>query len=218
MSAAAQFLFKPANAEQKQAADLIRSSAVSIVVGCAGTGKTTLALGVAFEEVFAGRSEGIILSRPAVTAGEEHGFLPGDLDEKMDPWLAAAHDCLRSLTFQDHESLFKQYVERAPLGFMRGRTIARRILIMDEAENLTRRQIRMVLTRLGQGGRLILTGDTDQGDLPLGQSGLDDAAALLGGLSVRDAEGEDYKVSVIRLKEVVRHPLVSAINKRLSHF
>jgi len=175
--------------------------------GPAGTGKTWLAVGHAVSLLEKGVVERLILSRPAVEAGERLGFLPGDMREKVDPYLRPIYDGLYD--FMDartvERGLQTGMIEVAPLAFMRGRTLTKSCILLDEAQNATTMQMKMFLTRLGEGSRMIVTGDPSQTDLPSGQkSGLSEAIALLSGLDevghVRFAEGD-----------VVRHDLVRAI-------
>jgi phosphate starvation-inducible PhoH-like protein len=176
-------------------------------LGPAGTGKTYLAVAAAVDLLMTGRVERIILSRPAVEAGERLGFLPGDLREKVDPYLRPIFDALNDMLPADQ--LQKRFgtgeIEVAPLAFMRGRTLARAFVILDEAQNTTPVQMKMFLTRLGEGSRMVVTGDPTQVDLPVGsRSGLADALDALDGV-----EG----MSVVRFTErdVVRHELVARI-------
>ena len=176
-------------------------------VGPAGTGKTYLAVAHAVGLMLSGAVERIILSRPALEAGERIGFLPGDMKEKVDPFLRPLYDAL-------HDMLHTDYVERritagdieiAPVAFMRGRTLARSAVILDEAQNATREQMKMFLTRLGEGAHMAVTGDPSQTDLPDGEtSGLADALAILS-----DVEG--VAVAPFTAADVVRHPLVARI-------
>ena len=176
-------------------------------LGPAGTGKTYLAVAVAVEELLQGRVDRIILSRPAVEAGERLGFLPGDLREKVDPYLRPLQDALYEMLPGEQvvRRLSSGEIEVAPLAFMRGRTLSNSFVILDEAQNTTAVQMKMFLTRLGENGRMAITGDLSQVDLPRGElSGLRDACELLTGM-----EG----VSVLRFTDadVVRHPLVTKI-------
>ena len=176
-------------------------------LGPAGTGKTYLAVAVAVEELLHGRVDRIILSRPAVEAGERLGFLPGDLREKVDPYLRPLQDALYEMLPGEQvvRRLSSGEIEVAPLAFMRGRTLSNSFVILDEAQNTTAVQMKMFLTRLGENGRMAITGDLSQVDLPKGElSGLRDACELLTGM-----EG----VSVLRFTDadVVRHPLVTKI-------
>ena len=176
-------------------------------IGPAGTGKTYLAVAMAVRDLLEGRVARIILSRPAVEAGERLGFLPGDMREKIDPYLRplydALHDCLPS------EQLFRRMdageIEIAPLAFMRGRTLANAAVILDEAQNCTGIQMKMFLTRLGEHGRMVVTGDLSQIDLPHGVSpGLEHAVNLLEHI-------DDVAVVRFRPKDVMRHRLVANI-------
>lgn len=176
-------------------------------VGPAGTGKTYLAVAHAAQLLERGVVDRIILSRPAVEAGERLGFLPGDMKEKVDPYLRPLYDALYDMMPGDkvERAIQAGVIEIAPLAFMRGRTLANAVVILDEAQNTTTMQMKMFLTRLGENGRMIVTGDPSQVDLPRGmKSGLVDALQIL-----TDVEG----VSVVRFKDVdvVRHPMVARI-------
>jgi phosphate starvation-inducible PhoH-like protein len=176
-------------------------------VGPAGTGKTYLAVAHAAQSFLRGEVERLILSRPAVEAGERIGFLPGDMKEKVDPYLRPLYDALYDVMHTDHvdRRIAAGEIEIAPLAFMRGRTLSRAHVILDEAQNATIAQMKMFLTRLGEGSRMTVTGDPSQTDLPdARQSGLADALDLLPGISgvaVTRFSGED----------VVRHRLVGEI-------
>ena len=188
----------------------LRDGELVFGVGPAGTGKTYLAVAHAVSLLQSGAVERLVLSRPAIEAGERIGFLPGDMKEKVDPYLRPLYDAL-------HDMLHADYVERriaagdieiAPLAFMRGRTLSRAAIILDEAQNATIAQTKMFLTRLGEGARMVLTGDPSQSDLPRGEpSGLADALTLLG-----DVRG--VRVSRFAREDVVRHPLVARIIER----
>jgi phosphate starvation-inducible PhoH-like protein len=176
-------------------------------IGPAGTGKTYLAVAFASAMLERGEVERIILSRPAVEAGERLGFLPGDLREKVDPYLRPLYDALYDMMPADRveRGLATGIIEVAPLAFMRGRTLARAAIILDEAQNSTTMQMKMFLTRLGEEAKMIVTGDPTQVDLPHGMvSGLNEATRILDGV-----EG----VSIVRFTgaDVVRHPLVQRI-------
>ncbi|MQB44348.1 PhoH family protein [Rhizobium sp. ICMP 5592] len=176
-------------------------------VGPAGTGKTYLAVAHACQLLERGAVEKIILSRPAVEAGERLGFLPGDMKEKVDPYLRPLYDALYDMMPADkvERAITAGVIEIAPLAFMRGRTLANAAVILDEAQNTTAMQMKMFLTRLGDNGRMIITGDPSQVDLPRGvKSGLVEALQLLNGV-----EG----ITIVRFKDtdVVRHPLVARI-------
>jgi phosphate starvation-inducible protein PhoH and related proteins len=176
-------------------------------LGPAGTGKTYLAVAMAVDLLMAGKVDRIILSRPAVEAGERLGFLPGDLREKVDPYLRPLYDALHDML--PGEQVMKRLslgdIEIAPLAFMRGRTLSNAFVILDEAQNTTPVQMKMFLTRLGENARMAITGDLSQIDLPKGtRSGLTDAAETL-------AEVEGIAMIHFTEADVVRHPLVSRI-------
>jgi len=176
-------------------------------LGPAGTGKTYLAVAYAASLLENGLVERIILSRPAVEAGERLGFLPGDMKDKVDPYLRPLYDALYDIMPSEkvERALARDNIEIAPLAFMRGRTLAHAAIILDEAQNTTPMQMKMLLTRLGEGSHMVINGDPSQIDLPAGQqSGLLDAANLLGNID---------NIALIRFSDhdVVRHPLVAAI-------
>ena len=176
-------------------------------LGPAGTGKTYLAVAMAVSLYLTGRVERIVLSRPAVEAGERLGFLPGDLKEKVDPYLRPLYDALYDMLPADlvARRIDSAEIEIAPLAFMRGRTLSQAFIILDEAQNTTPLQMKMLLTRLGEGSRMVVTGDLTQVDLPAGaQSGLRHAVATL--------EGMD-EVAFVRFStaDVMRHSLVTRI-------
>ena len=176
-------------------------------IGPAGTGKTYLAVAVAVSMFISGRVDKIILSRPAVEAGERLGFLPGDLKEKVDPYMQPLYDALNDFlpAKQMGKLIEDKVIEIAPLAFMRGRTLANAFVVLDEAQNATTMQMKMFLTRLGEGSRMVVTGDRTQTDLPRGvQSGLADAERLL-------KEVSKISFNYFTAKDVVRHPLVAAI-------
>ena len=176
-------------------------------IGPAGTGKTYLAVAVAVSMFISGRVDKIILSRPAVEAGERLGFLPGDLKEKVDPYMQPLYDALNDFlpAKQMGKLIEDKVIEIAPLAFMRGRTLANAFVVLDEAQNATTMQMKMFLTRLGEGSRMVVTGDRTQTDLPRGvQSGLVDAERLL-------KEVSKISFNYFTAKDVVRHPLVAAI-------
>ena len=192
---------------QKDYCRLLRGREVVFGLGPAGTGKTYMAVAKAVESLKKREVERIVLSRPAVEAGERLGFLPGDMKEKVDPYLRPLYDALYDMMPSDKvdRMLTSGEIEIAPLAFMRGRTLSESYVIIDEAQNTTPVQMKMVLTRLGQGSRMVITGDLSQIDLPDNQpSGLADAVERLQGV-----EG----VGIIHLsgKDVVRHPVVARI-------
>nr|WP_148207697.1 PhoH family protein [Paramagnetospirillum magneticum] len=176
-------------------------------LGPAGTGKTYLAVAKAVSMMVAGEVDRIILSRPAVEAGERLGFLPGDLKDKVDPYLRPLYDALYDMLPGDQvaKKLLAGEIEVAPLAFMRGRTLANSFIILDEAQNTTTMQMRMFLTRMGEHSRMVVTGDVSQTDLPAGvRSGLADAIHILDGIQgVRFVRFTD--------RDVVRHDLVTRI-------
>lgn len=178
-------------------------------LGPAGTGKTFLAVAKAVSEMSEGKVDRIILTRPAVEAGENLGFLPGNLKEKIDPYLRPLYDALYDMLPADivDKKLESGEIEIAPLAYMRGRTLSHCVVILDEAQNTTPMQMKMFLTRLGVGSRMIINGDLSQTDLPRGvQSGLADAVRVLGNVS-------DIAFVTFTEKDVVRHGLVSKIVK-----
>ena len=180
-----------------------------IAIGPAGSGKTYTAIALAVKALKNREVRKIILSRPAVEAGEKLGFLPGDMRNKIDPYLQPLYDALEEMlpTQKLNEYMEKGTIQIAPLAFMRGRTLGNAVVILDEAQNTTIAQIKMFLTRLGMGGKMILTGDLTQVDLPASQmSGLRDAAKRLEGV-------EGVSVITFTQKDIVRHPLVTRIIK-----
>ena len=176
-------------------------------IGPAGTGKTYLAVAVGVTMFISGAVEKIILSRPAVEAGERLGFLPGDLKEKVDPYMQPLYDALNDFLPQKQvqKLLEEKRIEIAPLAFMRGRTLSNAFVVLDEAQNATAMQMKMFLTRLGQGSRMVITGDRTQVDLPRGTpSGLQEAERILKGV-------KGVSFNYFTSKDVVRHPLVARI-------
>ena len=180
---------------------------VSFGIGPAGTGKTYLAVAAAVSAFEKGEVERIVLTRPAVEAGEKLGFLPGDLSQKVDPYLRPLYDALFDLlgTEKTQRLLEKQKIEIAPLAYMRGRTLNASFVILDEAQNTTPEQMKMFLTRIGFGSKAVITGDASQIDLPRGQrSGLIEASHIL-----QDVRG--VSMTYFTSADVVRHPLVARI-------
>ncbi len=176
-------------------------------IGPAGTGKTYLAVAVGVTMFISGAVEKIILSRPAVEAGERLGFLPGDMKEKVDPYMQPLYDALNDFlpAKQVQKLLEEKRIEIAPLAFMRGRTLSNAFVVLDEAQNATAMQMKMFLTRLGEGSRMVVTGDRTQVDLPRGTaSGLAEAERIL-----RGVKGVSF--NYFTAKDVVRHPLVARI-------
>jgi len=176
-------------------------------IGPAGTGKTYLAVAVGVTMLIGGAVDKIILSRPAVEAGERLGFLPGDMKEKIDPYMQPLYDALNDFLPQKQlaKLMEEKRIEIAPLAFMRGRTLANAFVVLDEAQNATTMQMKMFLTRLGEGSRMVITGDRTQIDLPRGTaSGLADAERIL-----KNVKGASF--NYFTSKDVVRHPLVARI-------
>jgi len=185
----------------------LNSNDLTFGVGPAGTGKTYLAVAHAVGQLLSGAVDRIILSRPALEAGERIGFLPGDMKEKVDPFLRPLYDALNDMMHPDYieRRIAAGDIEIAPIAFMRGRTLARAAVILDEAQNATPEQMKMFLTRLGEGAHMAVTGDPSQTDLPAGQtSGLADALSVLHGV---EGVGETHFTAA----DVVRHPLVARI-------
>ena len=202
----------PRSEKQKRYVRALRESEIVISVGPAGTGKTFLAVAVGLTMLLEKKIERIILSRPAVEAGERLGFLPGDMKEKVDPYLRPLYDSLYDLFhFEKIQRMIEiGDIEIAPLAFMRGRTLKNSFAILDEAQNATDTQIKMFLTRIGENSKIVVNGDPSQIDLPnKHMSGLDRAKKLLSHL-------DEIKVIDFDHSDVVRHPLVSKIVKAYS--
>ena len=191
---------------QKSYVDAIKKNTIVFGVGPAGTGKTYLAVCMAVSAYKSKQVEKIILTRPAVEAGEKLGFLPGDLQTKVDPYLRPLYDALQELLgLETYAKLMERgVIEVAPLAYMRGRTLSNAFIILDEAQNTTREQMKMFLTRMGEGSKTVVTGDVTQIDLDGKPSGLVHATRIL-----RDVEG--ISVCELTAKDVVRHPLVMRI-------
>jgi len=199
----------PKNRSQKEYIDAIRNFDIVFGIGPAGTGKTYLAMAMAVSALSQGTANRIILTRPAVEAGEALGFLPGDLTEKVDPYLRPLYDALHDLMhFEKFSGMMNQgVIEVAPLAFMRGRTLNDSFIVLDEAQNTTSEQMKMFLTRIGFSSKAVITGDITQIDLPADRSsGLIEAKNIL-----RDVEG--IKFVFFSEKDVVRHRLVQEIIK-----
>lgn len=200
---------KPKTLGQKKYIDAIRSKMIVFGLGPAGTGKTYLAMAMAITAFKNHEVERIILTRPAIEAGEKLGFLPGDLQSKVDPYLRPLYDALYQIMGADsfQKNMEKGLIEVAPLAYMRGRTLDNAYIILDEAQNTTPAQMKMFLTRIGFGSKVIVTGDASQKDLAVGaQSGLDVAEKVLGKIS-------DIVFIRMTSRDVVRHPLVQKIVK-----
>ena len=197
----------PRSKKQKEYVKALKTSPITMSLGPAGTGKTYLAVAVALSMLLEKKVERIILSRPAVEAGERLGFLPGDIKEKIDPYLRPLYDSLHDLFDYDkiQRKIESGEIEIAPLAFMRGRTLKNCFAILDEAQNATQIQIKMFLTRIGENSKLVVNGDPSQIDLPnKNQSGLVESQNILKGIK---------EISIINFdhNDVIRHPLVSKI-------
>ena len=200
---------KPKTLGQKEYADAIRKNMIVFGMGPAGTGKTYLAMAMAITAFKNNEVERIILTRPAIEAGEKLGFLPGDLQSKVDPYLRPLYDALYQIMGAESflKNMEKGLIEVAPLAYMRGRTLDNAFIILDEAQNTTPAQMKMFLTRIGFGSKVVVTGDASQKDLAPGvQSGLDVAVKVLSKI-------EDIAFCQLTSKDVVRHPLVQKIVK-----
>lgn len=197
----------PKTLGQKKYVDAITNNMIVFGVGPAGTGKTYLAMAKAITAFKNEEVSRIILTRPAIEAGEKLGFLPGDLQSKVDPYLRPLYDALYQIMGAEafQRNMEKGLIEVAPLAYMRGRTLDNAFIILDEAQNTTPAQMKMFLTRIGFGSKAVITGDKTQKDLPTGvKSGLDDAMSVLKNI-------EDIKICNLDAKDVVRHPLVQKI-------
>ena len=200
---------KPKTLGQKKYVDAIRNGMITFGLGPAGTGKTYLAMAMAITAFKREEVSRIILTRPAIEAGEKLGFLPGDLQSKIDPYLRPLYDALYQIMGADSflKNSEKGLIEVAPLAYMRGRTLDNAFIVLDEAQNTTPAQMKMFLTRIGFGSKVVITGDSTQKDLPSGTiSGLDVAVKV-----VKDLEG--INICTLTSKDVVRHPLVQKIVK-----
>lgn len=196
----------PRTTGQALLVDAIRSHNLTLAIGPAGTGKTYLAIALAVEALEKGSIDRIVLSRPAIDAGENIGYLPGAMEEKMQPYLRPLFDCLTErLGGKRLRSLMQEgTIEIAPIGFMRGRTLNNAFVIIDEAQNCTYAQLKMLLTRLGWHSTMVITGDPAQSDLLNGLSGLQD-------ISDRLAKLPDIAVVTLQDTDIVRHPLVASM-------
>ena len=200
-------VIEPRTDAQKAYVKSLFENELAFGIGPAGTGKTYLAVAVGVSMFIDGKVDRIILSRPAVEAGERLGFLPGAMEDKVDPYMQPLYDALNDFLPGKQLAKLKEEkkIEIAPLAFMRGRTLSNAFVVLDEAQNATTMQMKMFLTRLGEGSRMVITGDRSQVDLPRGvQSGLSHAEQLLNGI-------KDISFSYFTASDVVRHPLVRAI-------
>ena len=200
-------MVEPRTEAQKAYVQNLFQNELAFGIGPAGTGKTYLAVAVGVSMFIEGAVDKIILSRPAVEAGEKLGYLPGDMKDKVDPYMQPLYDALNDFLpgKQLQKMMEEKTIEIAPLAFMRGRTLANAFVVLDEAQNATSMQMKMFLTRLGEGSRMVITGDRSQIDLPRGvSSGLHDAERLLKAIP-------KISFNYFTSKDVVRHPLVAAI-------
>lgn len=200
-------LVEPRTDAQKTYVQSLFENELAFGIGPAGTGKTYLAVAVGVNMLITGAVDKIILSRPAVEAGEKLGYLPGDMKDKVDPYMQPLYDALNDFLpgKQFAKMLEEKVIEIAPLAFMRGRTLSNAFVVLDEAQNATSMQMKMFLTRLGEGSRMVITGDRTQIDLPRGvPSGLSDAERLLNHIP-------NIAFNYFTSQDVVRHPLVAAI-------
>lgn len=198
---------RPKTLGQKRYVDQIRKHTLTFGIGPAGTGKTYLAMAMAVAAFKADQISRIILTRPAIEAGEKLGFLPGDLQSKIDPYLRPLYDALYEMMGADAvaRNMERGIIEVAPLAYMRGRTLDNSFIVLDEAQNTTQAQMKMFLTRMGFNSKVVITGDLTQIDLPEGQkSGLKQAVGILNGV-------EDIGITHLTNSDVVRHPLVQRI-------
>ena len=205
---------KPKTLGQKRYVDAIREDMITFGLGPAGTGKTYLAMAMAITAFQRNEVGRIILTRPAIEAGEKLGFLPGDLQSKIDPYLRPLYDALYQIMGAESfaKNSEKGLIEVAPLAYMRGRTLDNAFIILDEAQNTTPAQMKMFLTRIGFGSKVVITGDATQKDLPAGTvSGLDVAVKV-----VKNLEG--ISICTLTSKDVVRHPLVQKIVKAYEEY
>ena len=205
---------KPKTLGQKKYVDAIREKMITFGLGPAGTGKTYLAMAMAITAFKRNEVGRIILTRPAIEAGEKLGFLPGDLQSKIDPYLRPLYDALYQIMGAERfiKNSEKGLIEVAPLAYMRGRTLDNAFIILDEAQNTTAAQMKMFLTRIGFGSKVVITGDSTQKDLPAGQtSGLDVAVSVVKNL-------EDISICRLTSRDVVRHPLVQRIVKAYEEY
>ena len=204
--------FVPKNATQEWYMDAILDNDVVLAKGCAGTGKTAVAVNLALQLIIKGEFKKLVITRPAVEAGENLGFLPGGLEDKMSPYLQPVYDAFGETVNQGliNTWLANKVIEIVPVAYMRGRTFKDTFIMVDEAQNLSIQQLTMILTRLGEGSKLIINGDSEQSDLPYNkQGGLDKCIKRL-------AKIEGIEVVTFTKKDSVRHPLIEKMLSALS--
>ncbi len=196
--------------EQKQAHKIYQDNDIIFLIGPAGTGKTHLSIAFAVQDLLSKVRNKLVITRPVVEAGERLGFLPGDMDEKTYPYMLPLFDCLEKICGKDtaNRRFVDDRFEQAPLAFMRGRTFDGSVCILDEAQNCSKGQLKLFLTRLGKYSKMIVTGDPTQNDLPFGQSGLMDVVDSLKGVP-------GIGIHFFTEQAIVRHPLVAEVVKRI---
>jgi phosphate starvation-inducible PhoH-like protein len=204
---------KPKTLGQKKYLEAVEKNDVVFVIGPAGTGKTYLAVAVALDYLKMGKVNRIILTRPAVEAGEKLGYLPGDLSEKVEPYLRPLYDAIIDITSPDKFNSYRErgIIEIVPLAYMRGRTLNNSFIILDEAQNTTYQQMKMFLTRLGFNSKAVITGDITQVDIEKEKSGLIECQKILEGIS-------GIEFVYLNESDVVRHPLVKKIIKAYEEY
>lgn len=212
-------LYVPRNPSQQAVLNAYEEHDILFLLGPAGSGKTHAAVAPVLRDIINRKKHGVrrlVLSRPQIEAGERMGFLPGDVKEKMSPWLLPFYDVIGRMTRTKAETIFTEHVEIVPLALMRGRTFDHCAAILDEAQNCSYAQLRMFLTRIGENGKLLIVGDPEQSDLPDGYDLIDTAAAL-NGLVVTDSEGKEHSIGVVKFtdQDIVRHPLIGQILQRM---
>ena len=197
--------FEKRNQSQIDALQSYAENDITFLLGPAGCGKTYVAIAIALQEIYYNKKEKIVLTRPAVESGERLGFLPGDLEEKIDPFLNPFHDCMNKLAGKNasNKDKFKNILDKVPLAYMRGRTFDNSVCILDEAQNCTLPQIRLFLTRIGEGSRMIITGDPDQSDLP--------GPCVLNAVTRRFQNVSGIGIVKFNDDEIVRHPVISKV-------
>jgi len=202
-------LFLPRTDSQRDARVRYHENDVNFLVGPAGTGKTTVGVSLALQDVLDGKKRKLLLCRPQVEFnGEKMGYLPGDLNEKMLPWLYPIYDVLEGVTNTKPETIFREFVEVIPLGMMQGRTFRNSIAIIDECQNLTYSGLKMILTRLGPNSKIVFCGDPDNNQTVIRDSGLLDIMNRLDGL-------EGVGITMFPRSDIVRHPLIERMLERL---